>query len=226
MTTQKLFKRRVRERMSKTGESYTAARRSVVVARERLQTARARLASAKELASDEKLTEATGKDWDAWIKILDRWGARDRKHGEIVGFLHEEQAVPPWWTQAITNGYERARGLRVKHQQPNGFTIYASKTFATSLETLFDAFVDDEVRAGWLVDASMAVRTSQLGKLARFDFDGGATRVLVTFEAKGAAKATAHVAHERLADVDTAEATKAAWKQRLVALKGFLEGDR
>ena len=29
MTTQKLFKRRVRARMSKTGESYTAARRHV-----------------------------------------------------------------------------------------------------------------------------------------------------------------------------------------------------
>ena len=226
MTTQKLFKRRVRERMSKTGESYTAARRNVVVGRERLETARARLASAKELASDERLTEATGKDWDAWIEILDRWGARERKHGEIVAYLHEEQAVPPWWTQAITNGYERARGLRVKHQQPNGFTIYASKTFATSLETLFEAFVDDEVRARWLLDASMAVRTSQPHKLARFDFDGGATRVLVTFEAKCAAKATAHVAHERLADADTAEAAKAAWKQRLVALKGFLEAGR
>ena len=78
MTTQKLFKRRVRERMSKTGESYTAARLHVVPTRNRIETDRTNLASARELASDEKLTEATGRDWDAWLSILDRWGARDR----------------------------------------------------------------------------------------------------------------------------------------------------
>ena len=33
MTTQKTFKRRVRDRMAKTGESYTAARRQLVAAR-------------------------------------------------------------------------------------------------------------------------------------------------------------------------------------------------
>ena len=37
MTTQKLFKRRVRERMSKTGESYTAARLHVVPTRDRIE---------------------------------------------------------------------------------------------------------------------------------------------------------------------------------------------
>ncbi|HEX5039976.1 MAG TPA: hypothetical protein VFW95_07565 [Candidatus Limnocylindria bacterium] len=226
MTTQKLFKRRVRARMSKTGESYTAARRNVVIGRERLEIARTRLASAKELASDEKLIEATGKDWEAWIAILDRWGARDRKHGEIALYLHDEHAVPSWWTQTVTNGYERARGIRAKHQQANGFTIYASKTFAHPLESVFEAFLDDGLRAQWLRDARMSVRTSKPGKLARFDFDDGATRVLVTFDAKSAAKATAYVAHERLPDADVAEAAKVAWKTRLVALEGFLEADR
>ena len=37
MTTQKLFKRRVRERMSKTGESYAAARGHVVPGRDHLE---------------------------------------------------------------------------------------------------------------------------------------------------------------------------------------------
>lgn len=226
MTTQKLFKRRVRERMSKTGESYTAARRNVVVGRQRLETARARLSSAKELASDERLIEATGRDWEAWFAILDRWGARERKHPEIALYLHEEHAVPSWWTQTVTNGYERARGLRAKHQQANGFTIYASRTYSRELAAVFDAFVDDGLRAQWLQDLALSVRTAQPGKAARFDVDGGPTRLLVTFDAKGALKATAYVAHERLADADAAEAAKAAWKTRLVALKGFLEADR
>lgn len=143
MTTQKLFKRRVRERMSKTGESYTAARRHVAPERERLETDRTRLASAKELAADEKLTEATGQDWEAWLSLLDRWGAGDRKHGETADFLITQHGVPGWWAQTITVGYERARGLRLKHQQPNGFTIYASKTFPVPIDVLYDALVDE-----------------------------------------------------------------------------------
>ncbi len=223
MTTQKLLKNRVRDRMAKTGESYTAARRHVVIGRDRLQDARTRLASARELASDEKLIQATGRDWEAWLSILDRWGGRQRNHREIVAYLHDEHDVPPWWTQTVTNGYERAHGIRAKHQQATGFTIYASKTVGVALETLFDAFLDEAVRTHWLDDGSMSVRTSQPGKLARFDWDGGSSRLLVTFEQKGPAKATVHVAHERLPDADAGEAAKLAWKKRLAALKSFLE---
>jgi hypothetical protein len=69
----------------------------------------------------------------------------------------------------------------------------------------------------------MSLRTSQPGKQARFDWGDGSSRLLVTFEQKGPAKATVHVAHERLPDADAGEAAKVAWKQRLVALKPFLE---
>jgi hypothetical protein len=223
MTTQKLFKRRVRERMSKTGESYTAARLHVVPARDRVETVRKGLASARELASDERLTEATGHDWDAWLTVLDRWGARDRKHREIAEYLIAEHSVPSWWVQAITTGYERARGMRLKHQQPDGFTVYASKTVAVPIGVLFDAFVDQRTREQWLSDGSMSIRTSQPGKVARFDWAGGPTRVLVTFEEKGPMKATAHVSHERLADAGAADVAKALWKKRVATLKGFLE---
>ncbi|MGH2428098.1 MAG: DUF4287 domain-containing protein [Candidatus Limnocylindria bacterium] len=223
MTTQKLFKRRVRERMSKTGESYTAARRHVAPGRDRLEAARRRLASAKELASDEKISEATGQDWEAWLSLLDRWGARDRKHGETVDFLVTRHGVPGWWAQAITTGYERARGMRLKHQQPNGFTIYASKTVGVPIGVLFDAFADERTRAQWLTDGSMFLRTSQPGRVARFDWADGPTRVLVTFEVKGPSKATAYVSHERLPDPGAAEAAKHSWKARLAALKSFLE---
>ena len=223
MTTQKLLKRRVRERMSKTGESYTAARRHVVGNRDRLETARTRLASAKELASDEKLVEATGRDWEAWLSILDRWGARDQNHRAIADHLMGVHSVPGWWAQSITTGYERARGMRMKHQQPSGFTIYVSKTIGVPLEALFAAFVDERTRGQWLTDGSMDLRTSQADRVARFDWEGGPTRILVTFEEKGPSKSTAHVAHERLPDADSAEAAKAAWKKRATALKSFLE---
>jgi hypothetical protein len=222
MTTQKLFKRRVRERMTKTGESYTAARHHLA-AKAAPRTPDWDLASAAELASDERLTEATGRGWEAWIGLLQRWGARDRKHGEIVEHLIAEHGVPGWWAQSITIGFERASGMRRKHQQAGGFTVYASKTVAVPVEALFEAFVDDERRGQWLADGSMAIRSSQPEKTARFDWDDGSTRFLVTFESKGAAKSTAYVAHERLPDPGAAEAAKVAWRQRLTTLKTFLE---
>ncbi|MGH2960593.1 MAG: hypothetical protein ACRDL3_00125, partial [Solirubrobacterales bacterium] len=72
MTKQKTFKRRVRERMAKTGESYTAARRVLIAAGERPA------GSAPEFeppVADEKVVEATGRGWDEWLRVLDEWGA-------------------------------------------------------------------------------------------------------------------------------------------------------
>ena len=223
MTNHKLFKRRVRERTAKTGERYAAARLQVGRQRDRVEADPPDVASAMELASDAKLHEATGRYWLEWIAVLDAWGATAHKHGEIVEFLSRKHAVPPWWRQAVTNGYERARGMRKKHQQADGFTVYASKTVGVPVNVLFDAFVDDRARAGWLVDEAMSVRGSQPGKVARFDWAGGESRVMVTFEGKGPGRATAHVAHERLPDAPAGEAAKVAWRARLAALKAALE---
>jgi len=223
MTTQKLFKRRVRERMSKTGESYAAARSHLIRTRDRLASAPIGLESATQLASDEKVTQATGQGWESWLSLLDTWGARRRKRGETVDFLMAEHRVPGWYAQAIATGYERTRGLRLKHQQSDGFTIYVSRTVGVPLDDLFDAFVSGRSRGEWLIGGSMSLRNAQPGKVARFDWADGHTRVSVTFDSKGPMKATAFVAHERLPDPDAADAAKAAWRDRLANLKAFLE---
>jgi uncharacterized protein YndB with AHSA1/START domain len=223
MTNEKTFKRRVRERMSKTGESYTAARGQVSQKRDRVQAARTRLAAADKPASDIKVKEVTGRTWDEWLSILDRSGARDNKYRETVNFLIDEHRVEGWWAQAITTAYERSRGMRIKHQQAGGFTVYASKTIAVPVNVVFDAFVNPRRRKEWLTDATMRLQTSQPGHTARFDWADGSTRVSVSFEEKGPSKSTVAVAHERLPDADEAETTKASWRQRLVDLKAFLE---
>jgi hypothetical protein len=69
----------------------------------------------------------------------------------------------------------------------------------------------------------MSGRSAQPTRVARFDWEGGPTRVMVTFDAKGPGKATAYVTHERLPNPDAGEAAKAAWKDRLAALKAYLE---
>jgi Domain of unknown function (DUF4287) len=223
VTEDKSFKRRVRERMSKTGESYTAARGHVAQKRDRVKAARTRLAADAKPVSDQKIKEATGRTWEAWLSILDRWGARDRKHGETVDFLMTQHDVEGWYAQAITVGYERARGMRLKHQQADGFTISASKTIAVPIDALLDAFVSSRRRKRWLTDGAMSLRTSQPGRTARFDWEDGSTRVNISVIDKGPSKSMVAVAHERLADADDAETAKALWKERLARLKSFLE---
>jgi uncharacterized protein YndB with AHSA1/START domain len=181
------------------------------------------LADAADRPSDDKIKEVTGKSWDAWFSILDRWGARERKHGEIAAFLMDEHDVPGWWAQTITVWFERSRGLRLKHQQANGFAVSASKTIAVPAEVLFDAFVDPRRRKRWLTEGTMSLRTSQPGRTARFDWEDGSTRLNVSFEDKGPSKSTVAVSHERLPDADEAETTKLAWRERLSDLKSFLE---
>lgn len=226
MTKEASFKRRVRDRMSKTGESYAAARSQVSQKRDRVQGARTRLAATEDRPTDDKVAAATGQRWEAWFSLLDRWDGRQRTHGETAAYLMAEHDVPGWWAQTITVWYQRARGMRLKHQQADGFTIYASRTIAVPLDVVFDAFVEPRSRRKWLTDGAMSLRTSQPGRTARFDWADGATRVSVSFEAKGPAKVTVAVAHERLPDADEAESAKASWRARLAHLKSVLEEAR
>ncbi|HZA60606.1 MAG TPA: hypothetical protein VE754_02860 [Actinomycetota bacterium] len=223
MTKSRTFKRRVRERMSKTGEKYTAARTQVSRKRDRNEAARARLASTEGRPPDEKLRAATGKRWAQWFSILDRWGARQKKHGEIARYLMEERDVPGWWSQTVTVWYERARGMRLKHQQPDGFAVSASKTIGVPVDVLFDAFTNARKRRKWLTDGSLRLRTSQANRTARFDWDDGSTRLVVSFAVKGPSKTVVVLSHEKLPDPDEAETMKAMWRERLADLKSFVE---
>jgi hypothetical protein len=222
VTENKAFKRRVRERMIKTGESYAAARGQVARKRDRVKAARTRLGAADERLPDAKLEEATGKRWDQWFSILDRWGAAKRTHKEIARFLTDEREVPGWWAQTVTVGYERARGMRLKYQQADGFTVSASKTIAVPADAVFDAFVDARKRKNWLTSGTMSLRTRQPSRTARFDWEDGSTRVIVGLTEKGPSKTVVAVAHERLPDADEAEEAKALWKERLAELKTYL----
>lgn len=135
-----------------------------------------------------------------------------------------EHDVSRWWTQKLIVEYEQARGLRPPGVRPDGtFEVTASKTVAVPVKRAFDAFVNPRQRTKWLTDGRMSLRTSQLGRSARFDWEDGSTRVNVGFIQKGPSKSTVAVAYERLADADEAAAVKAMWKERLAELKSFLE---
>jgi hypothetical protein len=177
-----------------------------------------------EVAKNEGVRRATGRDRDEWFALLDDWGAAGRQYREIADWLMSRHDLSRWWAQKLIVEYQQARGLRPPGVRPDGtFEVSASRTVAVPVGRLFDAFVNARQRKKWLTDGRMSLRTSQPRQSARFDWEDGSTRVNVGFSDKGPSRSTVAVAHERLADANEAETTKAMWKERLAELKSFLE---
>jgi uncharacterized protein YndB with AHSA1/START domain len=237
MTKQKSFKGRVRARMGKTSESYTAARRQLLAkaaaeaeaephagTEARAPEGPTDAPGAKRPYSDAVIQANTGKSWDEWFAVLDRWGAVERPHAEIARWVGEEHDVGGWWAQGVTVAYEQARGLRAPGQRRGGlFEVNASKTVAVPVERLYQAFIDPDLRERWLPGATMEVRTARPAKSIRANWDDGSTRLVIDFTAKGEAKSQVALVHERLGDAATAAELKTWWRARVAALKQLLE---
>ena len=218
MTKQSSFKRLVRARMDKTGESYTAARAALLSAEEAQAADRPALT-----LSDEVIRRRTGRGWEEWFNLLDEWGAAQRPHREIARWVAEEQGADGWDAQSVAVSYERARGLRAVGQRADGFAVTASKTVDVPVERLFDAFVDESLRRRWLPDGELRERAVSRPRSARFDWGDGETRVNVGFTAKAEGRSAAALEHARLPSAEEAERMKAFWRERVGALKEVLE---
>lgn len=220
MTRQKTFKHRVRDRMTKTGESYTAARRMLIAAGDRPE---AGLTPFNPPYPDETVLRATGRDWQAWFGLLDAWGGTSHPHIEIARWLREAHAVSDWWAQSLTVAYEQARGLRAPGQTTEGWAISATKTIEVPVEAVFAAFEDETLRQRWLPGADLRLRTATPPRNTRYDWEDGSSRVVVNCTALSPERSRLAVQHERLPDAETAEEMKLWWRERVAALKPILE---
>ncbi len=228
MTTDKARKRAVRARMSKTGESYTAARRHVVDPAPSAASAAAAPPTAEAAPlpprtadpglPDATVQAATGRDWDAWLRILDDVDATAMTHTETAAWLVQEHGVSGWWSQSITVGYERARGLRQVHQRPDGFYVGVSKTFDLDVARLWAAFTDADIRATWLEPDAVKLRAATPDRTARFDFKDGRSRVNAGFVIKGPGRSLVAIEHARLGSHDDVESMRVFWRERLARL--------
>jgi uncharacterized protein YndB with AHSA1/START domain len=220
MTEHKSFKRLVRARMAKTGESYTAARAMLLRAEPSNGTKAPRLKT-----SDEKIRQRTGRGWEEWFELLDQWGAAERSHREIARWVADQLGAVPlaWNAQAIAASYELTRGLREVGEKEDGFAVTASRTVAVPVGELYDAFVEESLRATWLAGRALKQRTVTRPKSARFDWEDSGSRVNVTFLARDEGRSTVAVEHRRLPDATEADRMKRYWRERLIALKDLLE---
>jgi hypothetical protein len=223
MPTDKDFKRLVRRRMQKTGESYTAARAHL----RKQKPSAAFTTFPRDYArlggkSDAILKEKTGCTWERWVHALDRVEAYNWPHREIAKYVVEKYQTPGWWAQTVTVGYERIKGLRaVGQRRDGGFELNKSKTFAVPLSRLYRAWSDSRSRSRWLPDVGLTVRSATRDKSMRITWPDG-TSVVAWFERKGPAKSLVALAHGKLPDRATATRMKTFWTERLAELDATL----
>ncbi len=219
MPTQKDLKRLVRARMRKTGESYTAARAQLIARRAPAVKPAAREPDYAALAgmSDAAVKKATGCPWKRWVGALDALGAASLSHPEIARLVAERFKVSGWWSQSVTVGYERIRGLRDKGQRRGGgYEVSKSRTFPVSIDVLYGAFAPRRL-ARWLDGARPALRKATEAKSMRFTWEDG-TKVEAYFLKKGDHKSQVALQHRELRSRADAERMRAFWTERLAAL--------
>ncbi len=232
MPRNKDLKRLVRARMTKTGESYTAARAQVVRKSQskKPQTATARAtADYAKLAgmSDDAVKSGTGCTWKRWVAALDHYGAGELPHREIVRLVGDKYEIGSWWRQTVAVGYERIKGLRDRGQKRDGsFGASKSRTYDVPVQALYDAWADANVRKRWLDGASVKIRTTTAPKTMRLDWrehDGESSAIVaVGFFAKGPGKSAVAIDHGKVPDRETANRLKQYWSARFDALGRIL----
>lgn len=226
MPTNKDFKRLVRSRMRKTGEAYTTARARLLDKKPQPTTpptATATDYAARAGMSDGALKAKTGCTWEKWVRSLDRVGADRWSHRDIARYIHDTYKTSSWWSQNVTVGYERIKGLRDRGQlRGGGYRANKSRTFALPLSRLYRA-INDRVRGGsWPSGMACTLRTRVKDRSIRLtDPDGGL--VLLQFAGKGRGRSQVQVEHGSLADRAAALRLKQFWGERLHALATDLE---
>jgi uncharacterized protein YndB with AHSA1/START domain len=218
MPKEKDLKRLVRARMQKTGESYTAARLQLLRKDKQVDSTRG-LASVAGM-SDASVSKKTGRTWAEWVRVLDAADATKKTHREIAEYV-SSLGTPSWWTQMVTVGYERIRGLRDRGQRRGGgYQATKSRTFGVSVPRLFAAFTSTKLCSRWL-PKGVTLRSMTANKRIRLGWPDG-TQAVVGFVSKGAGKTVAAVQHEQLPDRQTADAMKKAWGERFDKLSDLL----
>ena len=225
--------RRAPSRMA-SGQPTVATRRRAVrkaSAAPRVETAR-RLAEPPSVdtslfpCGDEALRAATGKDWSEWLALLDAAGAAKKALDHQRVWDLAMQSLPEtagWWGQMVSVGYERARGLREKHESCNGeFQATLSRTFPVPLFAAFAAWADANLRGEWLDAPELSFTKLNAGKNIRARWPDGA-RLDIRFNATGPDKCQIVVDTMKLDDGEAVQRAKAFWQSQFERLERYFK---
>jgi hypothetical protein len=250
MTQQKKLKRTIRARARKTGESYAAARRHVVMqgGRAAADTPATRppapvpargIAKADARKGEAGVIKKTGHGYDHWFAVLDAFGAPAKGHTASAAHLARDHGVPSWHCQMVAVAYERERGLRAMNQSCAGdFQVNVSKVVPVSVAEVVDALRSARRRAQWLgsadpalvrpLEAALAgprpreikVRDAGLARL-RYPWEAEAVEIAIIGKPNGRTSVVASMT--KLAGPKEVEERRAQWRDALRGLKEYLD---
>lgn len=213
MTKQESFKRRIRERMEKTGERYAEARRVLIT---QTSSQDRPWVSLPEM-SDNAVSAATGRSWNEWCELIERWPGHSEGHQAIATYLEAEQDLDGWWSQAVTIGFERITGLRLPHQMADGtFTANKSRTITVDGQQLRTMLLDENARTDLFPGESTNLTSKPSAKNIRIAIGGGSAQIAIA-AAGNRTKIT--IQHSRLATFDDVERWKFYWSDWLDTLE-------
>jgi hypothetical protein len=172
--------------------------------------------------ADAAVKAKTGKDWAGWFGALDKAGAAKLDHRSIAQMLVHKHGVPGWWSQMVTVEYERARGLRVRHETTSGFSVGVTKTIETGLSDLYAATANAARRKKWFPEGEFKPSSQTKDKYLNGAWNTTA-RLNIGFYAKGEGKSQIAVQVSKLAKQTDVEKERKAWKAAVLKLQQMLE---
>ena len=216
MTSQASFKKRIRERMAKTGERYGAARRALIERSERPDPD-ARTWAAQPEQPDESVIEHTGKSWNQWCDLIDGWPEAEHGHAPVAARVLADFDVTGWWSQAVTVGWERITGRRLVNQMSDGtFTAAVSRTISIDAVELREMLYDDADRSDLFGGMPSQMRSRPGVQVMRIKLDVGTVGISVTEKPDG--RALVGVSHQQLTKSAEVGHWRAFWTEWLEAL--------
>ncbi len=216
MTAHASFKKRIRERMAKTGERYGAARRSLIK-RSGTSTPAERIWVAQPEQPDESVIEHTGKSWNQWCELIEAWPEAPEGHAAVAARVLQDFEVTGWWSQAVTVGWERITGRRLVNQMADGtFTASVSRTISVDASELREMLYDDTDRADLFGGMASQMRSRPGVNVMRIKLDDGTVGISITEKLEG--RAVVAVSHQKLTAPADVGRWRAFWTDWLEAL--------
>jgi hypothetical protein len=172
--------------------------------------------------SDAAVKARTGRDWAGWFAVLDKAGAKRLAHRQIAQILASRHGLPGWWSQMVTVEYERARGLRARHQTAEGFSVVMSRTLSTRLSHLYAVTARAGERRKWFPRGAFEPSSQTRDRYFRGRWKGNA-RLEIGFYARGSGKSQIAVQVSRLPRKGDVEPVRRSWKAALARLQTLLD---
>src|SRR5258708_2259493 len=158
----------------------------------------------------------TGRNWKGWFALLDKAGAAELQHREIADLLRTQHSLASWWSQMVTVEYERARGLRARHETAEGYSVAVSKTLSAGLSDLYEASANAATRGKWF-PRRFEPSSKTRNKYVRGPWKRN-SRLAIGFYPKGNRKAQISLQVSGLASRSEVERERTAWKAALARL--------